>query len=259
MKIFTPAKLIVFVCGMAIAFSSCRKANEEEVTETTDTVSNSNQILVTFPKTSLDIATTDSVVAVFFDGGSRTFTKKGSRAGSFFTIPLDGLAQGNWQSNIKVYTRASASIGARMYRYQSTINSATSSSLVGPTGKLTDTWKTNLLFNDRNFSVKMAIAVSPTDPYYELTLPPTLLSYQNVYIDRYIYRTVDSTDYVVAYGNAILKASDYKGTTINTTTFAPMAAAMAGQAWNSADVSVQLFNNSGDAYREIFKQTVLNK
>jgi len=259
MKIFTPAKIIVFVCGMAITFSSCRKANEEGTTNTADTVANTNQILVTFPKTSLDIANTDSVVAVFFDGGARTFTKRASRAGSFYTIPLEGLAQGNWQSNIKVYTRATADVGARMYRYQSTINSATSSSLVGPTGKLNDTWKTNLLLNDRNFSVKLAIAVSPTDPYYELTLPPTLLNYQNVYIDRYIYRTVDSTDYVVAYGNAILKASDYKGTTINTTTFAGMAAAMTGQAWNSADVSVQLYNNSGNAYREIFKQTVVNQ
>ncbi|MFD1256247.1 hypothetical protein ACFQ3S_05520 [Mucilaginibacter terrae] len=258
MKIFTPAKLIVYVFGMAVAFSSCRKANEE-TTDNADTVANTNQILVTFPKTSLDISTTDSVVAVFFDAGSRTFTKKGSRAGSFYTIPLDGLAQGNWQSNIKVYTMPTKDVGARMYRYQSTINSATSSSLVGPNGKLNDSWKTNLLLNDRNFSVKIVIAVSPTDPYYELTLPPTLLNYQNVYIDRYIYRNVDSTDYVVAYGNAIIKAADNKGTTVNTTTFAPMAAAMTGQTWTTADVSVQLFNNTGNSYREIFKQTIINQ
>ena len=258
MKIFFPIKLLIFVVSLMIASSSCRRA-EEEAPDTTDSVENTNQILITFPKTSLSIATTDSVVAVFFDGGSKTITKKASRGGSFYTIPLSGLAIGNWKANIKVYTASSSATAAKMYRYESTINSASSSSLVGPTGKLTDTWKSNLLFRSTDFGIKLAIAELPTDSYYELTLPQTLISYENVYIDRYIYRTVDSADYVVAYGNAVLKATDYKGTTINTTTFAAMAAAMAGQTWNSADISLQLYNNSGGSYREVFKQTITNK
>jgi hypothetical protein len=259
MTIFSPIKSVFVLCGLVIAFSSCRRA-EEATPDATDSVENSNQILVTFPKTSLAIGITDSVVAVFFDGGSRTVTRRASRGGSFYTIPLSGLATGNWKANIKVYTAAATSKDvAKMYRLESTINSATSSSLVGPTGKLTDTWKPNLLFRSADFGIKLAIAELPTDSYYELSLPQNLISYESVYIDRYVYRTVDTIDYVVAYGNSIFKAADYKGTTINTTTFAPMAAAMAGQTWNSADISLQLFNSSGSSYREVFKQTITNK
>ena len=257
MKIFTPVKLLVIVCAVVIGSSSCRRANEE-TPDTTDSVENTNQILVTFPKTTINIATTDSIVAVFFDGGSRTITKRASRGGSFYTIPLSGLAVGNWKTNIKVYTAVSGTTAGKMYRYETTINSATSSSLVGPTGKLNDTWKPNLLFRSADYGIKLAIAELPTDPYYELSLPQTLINYENVYIDRYIYRTVDSVDYVVAYGNALLKAANFKGTTINTTTFGPLAAAMAGQTWNIADISLQLYNNSGGSYREVFKQTITN-
>ncbi len=255
MKIFTPLRFVICACVAITAFSSCRKVGDDEVTKT-DTASNNSQLLINLPKTSISIDLVDSVNATFFDGGSQTYNKRGSRGGSFYLIPLTSMHNGNWQATVKMYTKASGDTPSRMYRYSYTLVADNSSSLVGPTGTLTDTWKRNLLFRSTDYGVKLAIAELPSDPFYELTLPQTLINYKNVYIDRYIYRTIDSVDNVVAYGNAVLKASDYKGTTTNTTSFAGMAKSMSDQSWSSADVSLQLFNDSGNDYKILFKKTI---
>jgi hypothetical protein len=262
MKIYTRFILLcLFVAGLSV--SACRTYQDaDEVspdTTTTGTVTNNNQITISFPRTSISIGTTDSVVATFFDGGSQTFHKKGSRGGSFYTIPLTGMHTGNWQATIKVYTAKPADDDARMYRYSATVNVTNSSSIVGPTGSRSDVWKPNLFLRNTDYGVRLAIAELPTDPYYELTLPQNLINYRNVYIDRYIYRTIDNADVVVAYGNVVLKAADHKGVTVNTTNFAAMANAMADQTWTSADINLQLYNDSGNDYRILFQRTVTNK
>ncbi|MDT3402840.1 hypothetical protein [Mucilaginibacter terrae] len=261
MKIFTQLKFIVLAVTVIAAISSCRTYSNggDDVTPPNPTTGtgngsdNQNQVVIAFPRTSIDINTTDSVVAVLSSGTS-TIRKKATKGGTFYTISLNGVYTGTWSTNIKVYTKS------RMYRFETALNTANSSTFVGPTGKLADNWKTNLFVHDSNYGISFAVAALPTDAYYELFLPPTLIGYTHVYFERYVYKTIDSTDNVVQYGVLNFKAADYKGFQANTTAFAPFATAMKNQPWDTADVSLQLYNEgSSTSYKVIFQASVKNE
>lgn len=262
MKIFTQLKFIVFSLAVIAAVSSCRKFSDDdgstpdtEVPGTDDGSTNQNQVVITFPRTVIDINTTDSLVAVF-NNGTRTIRKRAAKGGTFYTLSLNGVPTGTWSTNIKVYTSAS-----KMYRYETSLNTGVSQTLVGPTGKLTDNWKTNLFVRDASYGITFAVAAIPSDPYYEISLPNTLVGYTHVYMDRYAYKVIDSTEFVVAYNVQTLKAADHKGFQANTSSFAAFATAMKDQPWDTADVSLQLYNESGSStkYRVVFEATVKNE
>ncbi|WP_345948737.1 hypothetical protein ABDD95_18000 [Mucilaginibacter sp. PAMB04274] len=268
MKIFTRPLFLLLVLSV-MAVSSCRTYEDNDITpDTTGTgtkpgtggsTENSNQVTIAFPKTSLDINTTDSVVAVFTNG-TTTIRKKATKGGTFYILPLNGVYAGTWQTNFKVYMApTSATDPARMYRYETNLNTAVSTSLVAPTGKLADTWKPNLFFISQNYGVKFAVAVLPSDPYYELFLPQTLINYKNIYIERYVYKTIDNNPTVIQYGNITLKAAEFKGFNANTNAFGPFAKAMVDVPWDSTDVSLQLYNDSGNDFRILFSHTTVNK
>lgn len=263
MKIFTQLKFIMLAITVIAAASSCRTYTDSDnnVTPTTpgsgtgtgNGSDNQNQVIIAFPKTSLDINTTDSVVAVFSSGTS-TIRKRATKGGTFYTISLNGIYTGTWTTNFKVYARA------RMYRFETALNTANSSTFVGPTGKLADNWKTNLFMHDSNYGISFAVAALPSDSYYELFLPPTLIGYTHIYFDRYAYKVIDSTEHMVQYGVLSFKAADYKGFQANTVAFGPFATAMKDQPWDSADVSLQLYNEGSSAsYKTIFQATVKNE
>ncbi|MVN92430.1 hypothetical protein [Mucilaginibacter aquatilis] len=263
MKIFTQLKYTVLVVGLLAAVSSCRTYdNSEDVTPvnpgsgngTDDGANNQNQVVITFPRTSVDINTTDSVVAVL-SNGSKTIRKRATKGGTFYTISLNGVSTGTWSTNIKVYTSNS-----RMYRFETNLNTAVSSTFVGPTGRLVDNWKTNLFLRNADYGISFAVAALPTDAYYELFLPPTLIGYTHVYFDRYVYKVINGAENVVNYGALNFKAADYRGFQSNTTAFAPFATAMKDQPWDTADVSLQLYNEGTNAnYKIIFQQTIKNE
>ena len=269
MKIFTQLKFIVLVAGVMATVSSCRTYDSDNTTPTTpgtgtgtgtgNGADNQNQVVIAFPRTSLDINSTDSVVAIL-SSGTETIRKKATKGGTFYTLSLNGVYTGTWTTNIKVYSKLENGEG-KMYRFETALNSGVSSTFVGPTGKLNDNWKTNLFMHNSTYGISFAVAALPSDAYYELFLPPNLIGYTNVYFERYAYKNIEGTDHVVNYGILNFKASSYKGFQANTTAFGPFATGMKDQPWDTADVSLQLFNEGGSAasYKVIFEKTVKNE
>jgi len=233
--------------GIIIVSTSCHKYGEEPIAET--------QLIVAFSSAGIDIANTDSMVTVFTNGAD-TLYKKGNRAGSFYSIPLNEMPAGTYQALTKVYAAKDTSGNRRMFRYESNVNTQTGSKLTSPTGKQYDVWKASLCFYNQDNNIRFAIAERPFDPYFEFSLPSSL-PYKNVYIERFVYVVSNKVKYAVGFDNTFFKAAGFKGFHSNQKAFQSFATEAAKlPAYSSADFSFQLYNETSNDYKVLFKQEV---
>lgn len=248
MNICTRTKYIILFLSAVMALVSCRKHNDVVAPEVT------TQLIVSFNSAGVDINATDSMTVVFTNG-TDTIRKKGIRGGSFYSVSLSGLKANTVYTALnKVYTSADTLGDLRMYRFTGSVNTQAGSTILGPTAKQYDSWKSCLYYHNTDYNITFAMAESPTDPYFELTLPPSL-PYQNVFISRNIYKTISKVSNVVGFATANLKASDYKGYHTNTALFTTFSNNASATSYDAADFSLQLYNQVNNDYKILFTHT----
>jgi hypothetical protein len=240
-------KYFAFLLLIAVVFTSCKKQSDDDIS-TVDT-----QLQVSFSSAGVPITTTDSMTTTFING-TDTITKKAIRAGSFYSVPLTGLKTATYTTLTKLYTSADSSGDRHMFRMQGSVDTQTGATIIAPTGNQFDTWKANLIYYNADLNISFAIAVLPTDPYFELKLPASL-PYKNLYIARTLYKTTDKVQYVVKFASTTLKTADLKGFHTNTAAFFAFATAAGTASYDAADFSLELYNEVNNDYKILFTHT----
>lgn len=244
-----------FVHGLCVVMglmvlASCHKATGTGGDEITPGSSN-NKLIVSFSSATIPINSVDSVIATF-TGGTDTVRKKALREGSFYSFLFSTLpGTGTYSFTAKIYTAADSNGVQHMYHYQGSVNTSSTTNLIGATAKPYDLWTPANYFYNAKYNVTFAMGQSPTDPYFELTLPPNL-PFKYVYIARNLYNTVNKVKYPAGLAYVNLNVADYKGTHINTTAFKSFATTAATATYTSSDISFELYNDISNDYAILF-------
>lgn len=244
--------LSLAVLGILLTMaSSCKKGGDDTTPE------NDHQLIIAFSEASIPFNSVDSVTTTFI-AGSDTVLKKGSRGGSFFTVPLSGLETSTYQTQNRMYTSPDSSGIRHMYLLKTSVKASGDATLAAPTTNQFSQWQDNYFFHNDEYNITFVMAKLPIISYFELILPKDVsnIPYKNLYIDRNLYNTVDNTKYSIQSANALLKVADYKGSHINTALFTNFATQAASKAYSSADFSLQLYNEANNDYKVLVKQSV---
>lgn len=236
--------LLLLLCAL---FASCAKVNGTDTPTTTDA-----QLIVSFSSAGVQLSATDSMITYFING-TDTIRKKAVRGGTFYSVSYNGLPAGSYQALSKVYTSADTTNTQYMFRYVTSISTTTGTTLTGPTNKAYDQWAASLYFYNKTYNITAAIAKTPGDPYYEINVPAAL-PYKYIYISRNVYTTSNKVQYVVKYGNTIIKTAGYKGFHANQTDFASFAK-NAVTSYDAGDCSFELYNEVSDQYNVLYSKS----
>ncbi|NCD69853.1 hypothetical protein [Mucilaginibacter agri] len=232
---------------LSVLFVSCAKVDGTDTPTTTDA-----QLIVSFSSAGIPLSSTDSMIT-YFTSSKDTIRRKAVRGGSFYSVSYTGLPSGSYQALCKVYTNADTTNTQYMYRYSTNITTTAGTTLTGPTNKAYDQWAASFYFYNSTYNLTAAIAKTPGDPYYEINALTTL-PYKYIYLSRNVYATSsDSVQYVVKYGNSIIKTAGYKGFHSNQTDFASFAKASV-TSYNAGDCSFELYNEVSDQYKVLYSK-----